>query len=92
MKFLFTCHLNKTIIRKNITEASKYTCMIDEKAELFTRIYDEISNEGDIEEKALKEALIETGKFDKYSAENYIQGALRNGQIYERRAGLYARA
>ena len=68
--------------------------MTEDMTELFFRIFDKTSgiDKRDVEEKALIKALIETGKFDRYNAENHIEGAMRAGKIFERKAGFYAMA
>ena len=36
--------------------------------------------------------LVKTGKFTEDDARIYIRKAMQNGQIYERKAGFYAKA
>jgi replicative DNA helicase Mcm len=46
----------------------------------------------DVEEKNFINELVKTGKFTEDEANEYIRKAMQNGQIYERRAGFYAKA
>lgn len=61
--------------------------------ELFVKTFDKISQFGkeDVSEKALINSLLETRRFDEHSAKNHITMAMRNGIIFERRAGFYAK-
>ena len=60
----------------------------------FTDIFNELSGKEkqDVEEISLFEGLIKTGKFTLNEAKEHIRKAMQNGQIYERRAGFYAKA
>jgi len=46
----------------------------------------------DVEDKALVEELVKTGKFSDEEAKKYIQKFNREGQIFERRPGFWAKA
>ncbi|HJS68914.1 MAG TPA: minichromosome maintenance protein MCM [Nitrososphaera sp.] len=46
----------------------------------------------DVEEKALVDELIKTGKFSDEEAKKYIQKFNREGQIFERKPGFWAKA
>ena len=45
----------------------------------------------DVEDKVLVEELVKTGKFSDEEAKKYIQKFNREGQIFERRYGFWAR-
>lgn len=46
----------------------------------------------DVEHPAFVNELINSEEFNKNEAEIYIKKAMQNGQIYERRQGIYAKA
>jgi replicative DNA helicase Mcm len=46
----------------------------------------------DVEDKALVDELIKTGKFTDEEARKYIQKFNREGQIFERKPGSWAKA
>jgi replicative DNA helicase Mcm len=46
----------------------------------------------DVEDKALVDELVKTGKFSEEEAKKYIQKFNREGQIFERRPGFWAKA
>jgi replicative DNA helicase Mcm len=51
------------------------------------------SDNNDVEEKALLDELVKTGKFtDEGDARKYFEKAKREGQIYERKTGFWAKA
>jgi replicative DNA helicase Mcm len=51
------------------------------------------SENNDVEEKALIDDLVKTGKFtDENDARKYFENAKREGQVYERRPGFWAKA
>jgi len=51
------------------------------------------SENNDVEEKALIEELVKTGKFtEENDARKYFENAKREGQVYERRPGFWAKA
>jgi replicative DNA helicase Mcm len=51
------------------------------------------SENNDVEEKALIDELVKTGKFtDENDARKYFENAKREGQVYERRPGFWAKA
>jgi replicative DNA helicase Mcm len=49
-------------------------------------------DKNDVEEKNFVDELVKTGKFTEDEAKDFIRKAMQNGQIYERRAGFYAKA
>jgi replicative DNA helicase Mcm len=51
------------------------------------------SENNDVDEKALIDGLVKTGKFtDENDARKYFENAKREGQVYERRPGFWAKA
>lgn len=64
------------------------------KLKAFTDVFNGLSGEdkGDVEEKNFIDELVKTGKFTEDEAKDFIRKAMQNGQIYERRAGFYAKA
>jgi replicative DNA helicase Mcm len=46
----------------------------------------------DVEERLFIGELLKTGKFTEEEAKNYFNKAKREGQIYERRPGFWAKA
>ena len=46
----------------------------------------------DVEDKALVDELMKTGKFSDEEARKYVQKFNREGQIFERRPGFWAKA
>lgn len=51
------------------------------------------SENNDVDEKALIDELVKTGKFtDENDARKYFENAKREGQVYERRPGFWAKA
>lgn len=51
------------------------------------------SENNDVEEKALIDELVKTGKFtDENDARKYFENAKREGQVYERKPGFWAKA
>ena len=51
------------------------------------------SENNDVEEKALIDELVKTGKFtEENDARKYFENAKREGQVYERRPGFWAKA
>lgn len=63
------------------------------KLKLFMEIFRALSgiNGEDVEEESLKHELLETGRFSKDDIVNFITKTIQNGQIYERRSGVYAK-
>src|ERR671910_1885159 len=64
------------------------------KLKTFTDVFNGLSGEdkNDVEEKNFIDELVKTGKFTEEEAKEFIRKAMQNGQIYERRAGFYAKA
>jgi replicative DNA helicase Mcm len=65
------------------------------KSKTFMDVFKGISgnDNNDVEEKALMEELVKTGKFsDENDAKKYFEKAKREGQVYERRPGFWAKA
>src|SRR5574342_450807 len=64
------------------------------KLKLFMEIFNALSGQdkNDVEEKSFIQELAQTGRFSEDDAKNFINKAMQNGQIYERRSGFYAKA
>ena len=64
------------------------------KLKTFTDVFNGLSGEdkNDVEERNFIDELVKTGKFTEDEAKDFIRKAMQNGQIYERRAGFYAKA
>ena len=64
------------------------------KLKTFTDVFNGLSGEdkNDVEEKNFIYELVKSGKFTEDEAKEFIRKAMQNGQIYERRAGFYAKA
>lgn len=64
------------------------------KLKLFMEIFNALSGQdkNDVEEKSFIQELIQTGRFSEDDAKNFINKAMQNGQIYERKSGYYAKA
>ena len=64
------------------------------KLKTFTDVFNGLSGEdkNDVEEKNFIDELVKTGKFTEDEAKDFIRKAMQNGQVYERRAGFYAKA
>ena len=64
------------------------------KLKTFTDVFNGLSGEdkSDVEEKNFINELMKSGKFTEDEAKEFIRKAMQNGQIYERRAGFYAKA
>ena len=64
------------------------------KLKTFTDVFNGLSGEdkNDVEEKNFINELVKSGKFTEDEAKEFIRKAMQNGQIYERRAGFYAKA
>src|SRR5213594_820984 len=64
------------------------------KLKTFTDVFNGLCGEekNDVEEKNFINELVKTGKFTEDEAKEFIRKAMQNGQIYERRAGFYAKA
>jgi replicative DNA helicase Mcm len=58
--------------------------------ELFRGLAGDENN--DVEDKVLVDELVKTGKFSDEEARKYIQKFNREGQIFERRPGFWAKA
>jgi replicative DNA helicase Mcm len=50
------------------------------------------ADNNDVEDKLLVNELVKTGKFSDEEAKKYVQKFNREGQIFERRPGFWARA
>ena len=65
----------------------------DSKLKVFMDIFDGLYQQNnDVEEKNFVLELIKIGKFTEEEAYNHIKKAMQNGQIYERKTGVYAKA
>jgi replicative DNA helicase Mcm len=64
------------------------------KLKTFTDVFNGLSGEdkNDVEEKNFIGELMKTGKFTEDEAKIFIRKAMQSGQIYETRAGFYAKA
>jgi len=65
------------------------------KSKTFMDVFKGLSgnDNNDVEEKALLDELVKTGKFtDEGDAKKYFEKAKREGQIYERKSGFWAKA
>jgi replicative DNA helicase Mcm len=64
------------------------------KLKTFTDVFNGLSGEdkNDVEEKNFINELVKYGKFTEDEAKEFIRKAMQNGQIYERKAGFYAKA
>ena len=64
------------------------------KLKTFNDVFNGLSGEdkSDVEEKNFVDELVKTGKFTEDESKDFIRKAMQNGQIYERRAGFYAKA
>jgi len=64
------------------------------KLKLFMEVFHGLSGQdkNDVEEKIFINDLIQTGRFSEEDAKNFLNKAMQNGQIYERRSGFYAKA
>lgn len=64
------------------------------KLKLFMEIFNALSGQdkSDVEEKHFINELTQTGRFSEDDAKNFLNKAMQNGQIYERRSGFYAKA
>ena len=64
------------------------------KLKLFMEVFHGLSGQdkNDVEEKIFINELIQTGRFSEEDAKNFLNKAMQNGQIYERRSGFYAKA
>jgi replicative DNA helicase Mcm len=64
------------------------------KLKLFIEVFNALSGEdkNDVSERNFIDELIKTGKFSEDEAKNYLRKAMQNGQIFERKAGFYAKA
>ena len=64
------------------------------KLKTFTDVFNGLSGEdkNDVEEKNFIGELVKTGKFTEDEAKIFIRKAMQSGQIYETRAGFYAKA
>jgi replicative DNA helicase Mcm len=64
------------------------------KLKLFMEIFYALSGQdkNDVEEKHFINELTQTGRFSEDDAKNFLNKAMQNGQIYERRSGFYAKA
>jgi len=64
------------------------------KLKLFIEIFNALAGEdkNDVSERNFIDELINTGKFTEDDAKTYLRKAMQNGQIFERKAGFYAKA
>lgn len=64
------------------------------KLKLFMEVFNALSGQdkNDVEEKSFIQELTQTGRFTEDDAKTFINKAMSNGQIYERKAGYYAKA
>jgi replicative DNA helicase Mcm len=64
------------------------------KLKLFMEIFNGLSGQdrNDVNERNFVDELIKTGRFTEDEARSFIKKAMQNGQIYERKAGFYAKA
>jgi replicative DNA helicase Mcm len=65
------------------------------KSKTFMDVFKGLSgnDNNDVEEKALMDELVKSGKFsDENDAKKYFEKAKREGQVYERRPGFWAKA
>lgn len=64
------------------------------KLKLFIEVFNALSGEdkNDVSERNFIDELIKTGKFSEDEAKTYLRKAMQNGQIFERKAGFYAKA
>jgi replicative DNA helicase Mcm len=64
------------------------------KLKIFIEIFNALSGQdrNEVSERNFIEELIRTTKFTEDEARTYIKKAMQNGQIYERKAGFYAKA
>jgi replicative DNA helicase Mcm len=64
------------------------------KLKIFIEVFNALSGEdrNDVSEKNFMDELVRTGKFTDDEARTFIKKAMQNGQIYERKAGFYAKA
>ena len=64
------------------------------KLKTFNDVFNGLSGEdkSDVEEKNFVDELVKTGKFTEDESKDFIRKAMQNGQIYEKRAGFYAKA
>lgn len=64
------------------------------KLKLFMEVFNALSGQdkNDVEEKSFIQELTQTGRFTEDDAKTFINKAMTNGQIYERKAGYYAKA
>ncbi len=64
------------------------------KLKLFIEVFNALAGEdkNDVSERNFIDELIRTGKFSEDEARTYLRKAMQNGQIFERKAGFYAKA
>lgn len=64
------------------------------KLKLFIEVFNALSGEdkNDVSERNFIDELIKTEKFSEDEAKTYLRKAMQNGQIFERKAGFYAKA
>jgi replicative DNA helicase Mcm len=64
------------------------------KLKLFIEVFNALTGEdkNDVSERNFIDELIKTGKFSEDEARTYLRKAMQNGQIFERKAGFYAKA
>lgn len=64
------------------------------KLKLFIEVFNALAGEdkNDVSERNFIDELINTGRFTEDEAKTYLRKAMQNGQIFERKAGFYAKA
>ena len=64
------------------------------KLKLFIEVFNALAGEdkNDVSERNFIEELTNTGRFTEDEAKIYLRKAMQNGQIFERKAGFYAKA
>jgi replicative DNA helicase Mcm len=64
------------------------------KLKLFIEVFNALAGEdkNDVSERNFIDELINTGRFTEDEAKSYLRKAMQNGQIFERKAGFYAKA
>jgi replicative DNA helicase Mcm len=64
------------------------------KLKLFIEIFNALAGDdkNDVSERNFIDELVNTGKFTEDEAKTYLRKAMQNGQIFERKAGFYAKA
>ena len=91
----YDCAQNISIAMQ-LFEADRYHKPLSETSKLksFVDAFNELSGDEklDVAEAQLKDKLRNTRKFSEDEIKEFIKKALQNGQIYERKMGVYAKA